>query len=285
MSNNSSIPNLENNLKSGVPLISDYEILEKSSFFKFMENYSDQFLKRNSNFLKDYSLKWVLDPLHNWSRIWEYSYVVNKLISTYNDSTFLKKEKISILDAGSGCTFFPYFISSYFNADVYCCDLDRSLNETFNSINIAEKSKINFIETHLNKTSFQNDQFDIIYCLSVLEHADDKSSIVKELHRILKPNGTLILTFDISLDGSGEIPIQEFHSLISEITQYYNIDVFNFNDNEPILTTTYSYKKNPSSLPWKNPNILERLKYFIKYKKGIKYPPLYTVFCCQATKL
>lgn len=42
-------------------------------------------------------------------------------------------------------------------------------------------------------TEFADDTFDIVICHNVLEYADDKSAIVRELARVLKPGGFLSL--------------------------------------------------------------------------------------------
>lgn len=38
---------------------------------------------------------------------------------------------------------------------------------------------------------FEDNTFDVIFCHNVLEYIDDKESVVKELHRLLKPGGIL----------------------------------------------------------------------------------------------
>ena len=40
-------------------------------------------------------------------------------------------------------------------------------------------------------SEFADNTFDVIICHNVLEYIDDKESVVRELHRVLKPNGLL----------------------------------------------------------------------------------------------
>jgi SAM-dependent methyltransferase len=62
--------------------------------------------------------------------------------------------------------------------------------------------------------SFADDSFEIIYCISVLEHACNFETVVAEFERVLKPTGLLIVTFDISLDGEADIPIDRATTLL-----------------------------------------------------------------------
>ena len=45
---------------------------------------------------------------------------------------------------------------------------------------------------------FPNNQFDHILCTEVLEHAEDPGTLMEEMHRVLKPGGSLILTVPFS---------------------------------------------------------------------------------------
>ena len=44
------------------------------------------------------------------------------------------------------------------------------------------------------KTSFDNDSFDLIFALDVLEHVDNPSDAIDEIMRILKKNGLLFIS-------------------------------------------------------------------------------------------
>lgn len=59
-------------LPDGIPLTHDYIKLIESDTFNAIEQYSNHFLSVNKSILKSYMRKWVDDPLHQWSRQWEY---------------------------------------------------------------------------------------------------------------------------------------------------------------------------------------------------------------------
>ncbi len=58
------------------------------------------------------------------------------------------------------------------------------------------KNKVfdNVILGDANKLSFKENSFDYILCLDVIEHIEDDVKVMKEIHKILKPNGKFIIT-------------------------------------------------------------------------------------------
>lgn len=63
-------------------------------------------------------------------------------------------------------------------------------------IKIAQKKFLNekFIETDLENLPFPNNYFNQILSLETLEHAPKPLVFIKELHRVLKPNGLLVMS-------------------------------------------------------------------------------------------
>lgn len=251
-----------------------------------MERFSDHFLAENWKFQKKYSGRWVKDPLHQWSRQWEYPFVFSRI-----DSAIRDKEKARILDAGSGITFFPYYIkSTYPSTDVYCIDTDATLENIFERINANGTVTVEFSESDLRSLPFGNDWFDVIYCVSVLEHTDDYPEIIGEFHRVLRPYGRLVLTFDLSLDGTRDIDIDKATDLLSTLAGKFintenaslepTIDIF-----DPDIFTTHSVKDTaPYLLPWRFPGLVYRISSFIRGKQFGLWPPILTVLCLNVEK-
>ena len=70
-----------------------------------------------------------------------------------------------------------------------------------------KRGKIEFIPGDLTKTDFPNNHFDIITCISVIEHGVDEAKYFKEMNRILKKGGLLITSTDYwesKIDTSGK---------------------------------------------------------------------------------
>lgn len=61
---------------------------------------------------------------------------------------------------------------------------------------------IRFFQDGMTKLTAPDDHFDVVYCISVLEHVDDiavKQQGLAEMARVVKPGGKLILTFDVGI--------------------------------------------------------------------------------------
>ncbi len=270
-------------LSCGIPSEKSYQEVINSDNFKSLEVYSNNFLKINNNIFIDYSKKWVKDPLHQWSRQWEYSFVSNRI-----ENINLNDQKINILDAGSGLTFFPFYISNkYENTKMYCIDYDSSLTSLYNILNKKLEKKVKFVCSPLQKTNFENDKFDILYSISVLEHTDNYSEIIDEFYRILRPGGKLIITFDLSIDGTKDISFENGDKLLNLLNKRFEPDENLLNRiqfNNDSFSTKTAKRINKNLLPWKKPSIFDKMKKLIQGKKIENWPPNLTFYAISLNK-
>lgn len=160
---------------------------------------------------------WPLRPLYEWSRRVEYPFVV---------SMIPKKSGIRMLDAGSGVTFFPLYLTKVFGISIECLDKEQSYKERMIKLSdlLCISPPIPFHIADLTQPlPFPDNIFDVVSLISVLEHLPIESRIktVYELWRILVPGGRLIMTFDASLTGEAEgLPlseVEEFKSKLEEV--------------------------------------------------------------------
>ncbi len=271
-------------LTDGIPLVHHYKEILDSKIFKEMEEFSDGFLLENKIALRDYISKWVGDPLHQWSRQWEYPFVFNKV-----QNKVLSNPAAKILDAGSGVTFFPYFLNTKFdNSTIYCCDYDSMLLNIYDDINANQKKDINFSTNDLKDLNYENEQFHMLYCISVLEHTDAYEKIIEEFYRVLLPGGVLVVTFDISLDGTRDIDLDKANTLLSALSKRFDndlsFDLPSLLSSTDVFTTATAKEINPNLLPWKGPAFLHRIKSFSRTGRLVAWPPPLTVFCLSLTK-
>ncbi|MBU4485987.1 MAG: class I SAM-dependent methyltransferase, partial [Candidatus Delongbacteria bacterium] len=243
-------------INQGLIKIFDYHQILESFFYRELEKYSDEFSKMQKDLFPEFSRKWVKDSFHQWSRQYEYPFVIDSIEN-------LSKKDGRILDAGSGITFFPYYLKGkYPDATIECCDYDAGLEGQFNKVNERLKQKINYFTTDIRSIGKPDGYYNTIYCVSVLEHTNDYECILKELSRITSEDGYLILTFDISIDGSADISLKRAVELLNAIDKYYiqvpNKTLIEQSDlkSSETLTTNYinSYKK--ELLPWRYPYLM-----------------------------
>ena len=144
------------------------------------------------------------------SRHWEYPWTVEQ-------SGLLNHKNLRILDVAPDFTF-PYADFLAKNHQVTFIDLARrKWSDTVvwgaDVADLASRSDLRIMD--VRQMEFQDETFDLIFCISVLEHIvcptqnpdhpdlkkifDPKGAIsaLKEMHRCLKPRGKLLLTIDI----------------------------------------------------------------------------------------
>lgn len=81
---------------------------------------------------------------------------------------------------------------------------------------VYDDLEIPFVEIDvLKKFSLESNQIDLIYCSSLIEHLANPESLLSECFRVLKPNGTLFLSFPpfYSLSMVGGHNFKPFHFL------------------------------------------------------------------------
>jgi len=273
-------------LSDGIPSVRSYREVLESGIFKEMEVFSNRFLSENHVALRSYTKKWVRDPLHQWSRQWEYPFVFNKV-----QQAIVSQPTPRMLDAGSGITFFPFFLKSKFDAaDVLCCDCDTMLSNIYEAINARQEKRVKFSTSDLRSLPFGKGTFHLIYCISVLEHIDDYEAIIEEFHRVLAPGGVLIVTFDVSLDGTREMDPAKAGILLKALGKRFaphkdlSIDFPSLLSEPGIFTTLTARDIDPGLLPWKGVPFLHLAKSFIRTGRFGPWPPPLTVFCLGLAK-
>jgi len=252
-------------MPSGVPSREQYDSVVGSELFDQLEAFSNEFLKTHPGVQESYG--WVRDPLHQWSRQWEYPFVYQNVRIALADRSVGAR----VLDAGSGATFFPYLIGEVEpDASVTCCDYDSSLTAIFDRVNAArgQQRSVEFHQADLRRLPFDENSFDVVYCISVLEHTDSYPQILDEFRRVLRPGGMLINTFDIGLDGVSDIPPDEAERLLDCLASKFDPWVpgsVGRMIGPGSISSRELGARNPELLPWQYP-LLSWLKAVVKQR-------------------
>lgn len=98
----------------------------------------------------------------------------------------------TILDAGCGSGFFTYEIA---NACKLSVGVDLRLSDK--TLAIRKQPRVAYIKSDVQLLPFDSNKFDKILLSSVLQMVKDDQSLIKECNRILKSEGTLILSVPI----------------------------------------------------------------------------------------
>jgi len=248
-------------IADGIPTLGVLEQISHADWYREMVLYSARFTERFRKTLRFYNWNISGDSFDHWSRRWEYPFVWTRLhefISNHNADQF------RILDAGSGLTFFPWYLAERLpRSNVICCDLNPSYTRKFQAISRAlDQSGVSFHSADIHAMPFSNAYFDVLYCVSVLEHADNHERIFQEFRRVVKPGGLIVFTFDISLDGRTNISPHGAQQLLQRIGETFCYDARGWvaelrklQHNENILTTDYTRAVAPHLLPWRFPRL------------------------------
>jgi ubiquinone/menaquinone biosynthesis C-methylase UbiE len=249
-------------LRTGIPTLDDVDALLASDVYRRHVDFNRAFLERNSAAMDRYSKLWAKDTFRLWSRRWEYPFVAQRIIEfaeTQGDGPF------RLLDAGSGVTYFPYFIRAELpRSEITCFDSNTSYHPMFASVNqTMGESQVKFEEGWLQKLPFADDSYDAICCISVLEHTSNYGEILDEFARVLRSGGLLVLTFDLSLDGRFELPRAVAADLLRELSRQFippadadllhELGKMENPQQHRLLTTDHVRETQPDLLPWKHP--------------------------------
>src|SRR5262249_19747578 len=116
-------------LRSGIPTIQDLDALKQTELYRRHTQFNREFLSKHAVAMEKYGKHWGLDPFKLWSRRWEYPFVAQRVVN------FAEKRPpgpMKILDAGSGVTYFPYYVIEQLpQAEFICCDYDPSYAQMF----------------------------------------------------------------------------------------------------------------------------------------------------------
>lgn len=104
-----------------------------------------------------------------------------------------------VLDAGAGVTPLGY-IAARHGATTSACDVDANLIAWLQQGQLGRiyQADVSYSRQDLTALAYADNAFDVVTCISVLEHipAPHDSQAMRELMRVLKPGGLLVVTVD-----------------------------------------------------------------------------------------
>jgi SAM-dependent methyltransferase len=205
--------------RSGLASVDAFESPDWRRTFELLEGVQSDFLARESEF-RSGSYAWERDPLHGWSRSWEYPYHYYHL-SRWRQAEPSKAP--TVVDLGSGVTFFPFAVARTGSA-VVCVDPDpvaKAEVEKAAAVVSAAPGSVTFAAGDCAAIPLPDSSADAVYCISVLEHVDAPERAVPEVARILKAGGLFVLTIDIDLRGNMAIGPDKFDELMGLLRQQF----------------------------------------------------------------
>lgn len=207
--------------RSGQAALSDLETTEWRDLFAHLEQASARFRQHEPAF-RSPAYPWPRDPLHDWSRCWEYPYVY------YHVRRFLHEQPAGprpvTVDVGSGVTFFPFALAAL-GGEVICTDTDplcRTDLERAIPLVSAAPGRVSFRLIEGGRLPLREGEAAVAVCVSVVEHIPDFEATVQDIARVLRPGGLLVLTNDLDLRGDHEIGPVRYRDLRAELARHFD---------------------------------------------------------------
>jgi SAM-dependent methyltransferase len=246
-------------LSSGIPGVDEYLRLDESPDFRRLldasRKFRDEFEAREV-FSKLYSIKWVDDPFLQWSRRWEYVYVLQRLEHWWQQNP----AALDVADAGSGFTFFPFYLRQIkARAHITCIDADPTAGRAIDDAARVLDGGPDFSLQDLEKLDQPDTSLDAVFSVSAIEHTANPGRVVEEIHRVLRPGGVFVCTFDVSFETSSPMHVMHVDQLVIRLHELFAAqdgDTGSIADNAAKpdrVTTQWVAKEYPERLPWRNP--------------------------------
>ncbi len=261
----------------------EYTALLETDSAREMRAYARAFADTNASALATYGQRWVKNPMEHWSRLWEYPFVYESIAEAAGRSG---PRPLRVLDAGSGATFFPYFLMDHLtNLEVTCWDSDASLAAIHEALNAGARGRARFEVRDLQAPPDVARPFDVIYCISVLEHLPRRDETVRAFRKMLARGGLLVVTFDVSLEHGGEIPLAEARGLARHLeTVFPSHDESERASSRDLaiggdaLTTRSIRAWDPRLLPWR-PSIRGAIASLVRLRPSLSHFNNLTCYC------
>ncbi len=133
------------------------------------------------------------------SKQWEYPYAVRAMLAQWTDFRHLH-----VADVGGGRGALASFLAK---SGAYVEQFDRDYQWGRGNV-LTESAYQRYAKGKGYRARFgsiynlpaTSDAYDVVLCMSVLEHLPDKPAALRELLRILRPGGICVLTFDLALE-------------------------------------------------------------------------------------
>lgn len=121
-----------------------------------------------------------------------------------------KRKNLDVLDVGCGKgRFLKQLVNDIPDGNYHAVDLSEKVMQYCELENVEKK------QGSLTNIPYSDKVFDVVYTCEALEHAIDIRSAVREMARVTKPGGT-ILVIDKNKDKLGKIDIEEWEQWFDE---------------------------------------------------------------------
>lgn len=131
------------------------------------------------------------------------------------------RKRDAILDVASGLGYHCYEIAGA-GCDVYGLDLDKRSTRLAYRISEGLDRRPHYVTGDAQALPFKEHVFDKVICVCALEHIDDDVHALREISRVLKPQGTLVLTVE-SWTGRVDAGLKRIAADCYDVKHFYSL--------------------------------------------------------------
>jgi len=155
---------------------------------------------------------------YHWQQIANNIFTFNAYVSARYQQVLKvipKDKSLKILDIGCGDGVLSWKLFNQTKSKITGVDTDE------HSLKFARKeiqkrnARANFIKANAHKLPFKNNSFDVIIATEIIEHLEKPQIMLREIKRVLKPKGQVIITTPIKLSETPQdkMHVKEYTSL------------------------------------------------------------------------
>lgn len=134
----------------------------------------------------------------------------------------------------------------------------------------ADKHKMTYVKAPAEKIPFDEGYFDIVSSFNSLDHVDDKDNTIKEIKRVLKPEGIFLLITDVNHEPTVTEPLTFSWDIINEFKpEFEKIEEKHYEKQDGIYKSIRENKIYEHKDLTKRPGVL-----LVKFKKKSQYSNL-----------
>lgn len=161
-----------------------------------------------------------------------------------------------ILEIGCGQGFSTFIRSKKKNTKIIGTDLSKT------EIKIAKERypNVDFRVMNAEKLEFKNDSFDEVYAIEVLEHVNNIKKVLREISRVLKSGGKLIVSIPYHKSEKWLIKIRPTY-----FKEIHHVRIFKENDLE-----NFCKKEDLFVIRKKRTGFLQHIELYFLFKRNIK---------------
>lgn len=139
-----------------------------------------------------------------------------RTIQRMADKSAFAGKKARVIDLGGGFSGSARYLAKNYGWEVVVLNLSEAENQRGRKMNKEQglDHLIEVVDGSFNTIPYPDESFDIVWSQDAILHSDDRSKVLDEAYRVLKPGGEMIFSDPMQQDGCPEGVLQPIYDRI-----------------------------------------------------------------------